>query len=541
MSGSCVLPVETCAAPWSKVVLEIHLNSFTGVQNCKSTVYEQPRSVRRRSNKPARYLIRTSRISLRSENLHIAEFCLGYLSFGCFDTTLTDSEIEEFLRLGYYSFEDYAIAHWLDHVDAGTSQPLQLETISFGPLAEKLEKFLMKHASQSAPHLSVSIDKRFKTIRNWSSTKRLDDLAHLARERQPNEDYLDLDTELRRRRLIYENIATSTNPLSNSFRKALFHNGSGLFKCPKFWCEFFSDGFQHKECRDEHVNQHERPFRCSVEECLYAKLGYGSEKELKNHEKKSHPTSQSSEWAFPVPRPKKRKNIFSAAIVGDLTTVKQLVEEGVDIDQRRIASEKSLTALSFAARHDHPDVVRYLLDRGSIVQPFSHIRDAVRTARISIIQMLVEEGRVEDLAVLAQAAIVGREDLIPLLLTYDIDIDQQYHGMTALQWARSSGHHAIVKILLENGARDETREPVPESPEDEVRNLNPFNFCVQPLLIFTLLQALNQSEPQGNIKPQQPGIAPLTQMVAPYSYPTSIHKPKGSSGTSLITNKHRYN
>ena len=123
------------------------------------------------SNKLARYLIKTSRVSVISDELHIANFCTSYLKFGCFDADLTDSEIRHFLRQGYYSFEDYAIAHWLDHVDSCTSRPLPVDADTLKRLAGTIESFFMKRGLNTTPDTPVSTDRRFQSIRQWGFTK----------------------------------------------------------------------------------------------------------------------------------------------------------------------------------------------------------------------------------------------------------------------------------------------------------------------------------------------------------------------------------
>lgn len=298
-------------------------------------------------NEPARYLIKTSRISTMSGELHIADFCLTYLNFGCFNANLTDLEIREFLQQGYYSFEDYTIAHWLDHVESSTSQLLPSEATSLERLAQKIESFFMKHEVDSTQDQSVSTDQRFQGIRQWKSTKRLEGLAQIARQRKSNKNYLDLESQLQRRRSIYEDIVANTDIQNAAVPNFLSLNGPRWFKCPNRWCEFFSYGFRNTESRDKHVNQHERPFRCSFEDCIHAELGYGTEKDLKRHGKTSHPTSQSSEWAFPTKRPKKELDLFSASKKGDLAAVERLVGEGADKNQTSRA-DGSITALSLA-------------------------------------------------------------------------------------------------------------------------------------------------------------------------------------------------
>lgn len=418
---------------------------------------------------------------MRSEELHIADFCLHYLNFGCFDAAVTDSEIREFLRLGYYSFEDYAIAHWLDHVESSTFQTSPLEADRLECSAQRIESFFTKHGLKLPSDPSAFTDQRFQSVRHWDFTKRLEGLAQLAHQKESNEMYLDLETQLRRRRSIYEDIITNTDPHSELLPERVLLNGSGFFKCPKTWCGFFFEGFQHKESRDKHVNQHERPFRCSFEECMHAKLGYGTEKELRRHEKSSHPTDQSSEWTFPTQRPKKKSNIFSACKRGDLATVERLVREGADINEASRPKGR-ITPLALAVKYDHADILSYLIGQEFFYkQPrLQTLSDAMALPTLDILQMLLEMKKPSGVMTnqarygLQDAAWRGREDAIPLLLTYGVDIDYIHSGLregTALQIARAHGHHSFARVLLENGARDET-EPEQSPTKIFVRAFN---------------------------------------------------------------------
>ena len=400
----------------------------------------------------ARYLIKTNRISVISADLHIAGFCLDYLNFRCFNADLTKSEIRDFLQYGYYSFEDYAIAHWLDHVASSTSQPLPLEAVSLEGLAQKLESFFIIHGLDSPPDLSVSTNPRFQSIRQWDFTKRLDNLAQLARQRESSQDYLDLEVQLQRRRLVYEDIVTNSH--DEVFRRDLLLNESGWFKCPHKHCESFFDGFSDSRDRDKHLRQHERPFRCSLQECLHAKLGYATEKDLKRHQKMSHPTGQNSEWAFPTYKPKENLDIFSAASKGDLATVKRLIEEGAEIGGTTRPRGR-ITALTLAVRHNHSDIVQYLLEKKVPKNPELIVREAVVRASDSSLQTIIEteadSTKRRDLAqtALFLAAVHGREELIPMLQKYGIDIDQKE---TALDIAIEYWNHPLVRALEEHGA-----------------------------------------------------------------------------------------
>lgn len=416
-----------------------------------------------RPDKLARYLIKTSRISVPAEDLHIAGFCVHYLNFGCFNANLTESEIRDFLRHGYYSFEDYAVAHWLDHVASSTSQPLPLEAVSLERLKQELESFFTIHGLEPPPDVSASTQVRFQSIRHWDFTKKLDCLANLARQRESRQRYLDLEAQLQRRRLVYEDIVTNPGPGNDDLRRNLLLNASGWFKCHQRHCDSFFDGFSNVKDRDNHISQHERPFRCSFRECLHAKLGYATGKELEKHIKRSHPTGQYTEWAFPKYKPKKDLNIFSAASKGDLATVKRLVEEGADVKQTTRPKGR-MTALILAVRNRHSDIVMYLLEKQWDTENVEFVMKAAVLSGRAIVQKVLDTGenstKTKDLAqaALFTAAVHGQDELIPLLLDYGININKNdWKGWTALDYARRHENDSFVRCLRDHGALDNVK------------------------------------------------------------------------------------
>ena len=136
------------------------------------------------------------------------------------------------------------------------------------------------------------------------------------------------------------------------------------------------------------MNQHERPYHCSLEECPYAELGFETEKHLRQHEEKSHPTGQTSEWVFPVKKPRKQLDILSASQKGDLATIERLVGEGADINQTSRPGG-SITALSLAVKFNHSQVVSYLIGQ-RCEQSDEILGDAFVHASTAIIQMLLD-------------------------------------------------------------------------------------------------------------------------------------------------------
>ena len=329
--------------------------------------------------------------------MRIAEFCLRYLNFRCFDADLTVQEVQDFFQKAYYSFEDYAIGHWIDHLSSCMPEALPEDSQIHQRLAGQVEILLNKHGLGSPQGSLTQDSEQLRSLKHWDPSQRLMNIAYLIRQKKSTDSCLDLEAQLRRRRTIHEELVANLDPDSDTARLVVSFNGRSSFKCPKIYCEWFHDGFDDEGHRKKHINQHDRPFRCTFEECLHSELGYETEKELKKHLKKTHPTDGNAHRTFPtLPKRKKGPDIFSAAEAGDLETVKRCVEKlgisakyGTD-DTTGETYAGGDTPLFVAAMHNQVEVASYLLqksadpdyrlDRGDtalrIAVRFSHIRMA---------------------------------------------------------------------------------------------------------------------------------------------------------------------
>ncbi len=122
--------------------------------------------------------------------------------------------------------------------------------------------------------------------------------------------------------------------------------------------------------------------------------------------------------------------IREAALNGDLSSLRQLTEAGVDIN---LSDDDGRTPLMFAAFNGHHEIVAFLLEKGAFVD----MHDAFnRTA-------------------LLYAATGPFPQTVELLLKNDADpnvVDSDEH-FTPLMHAAAEGNIEVVRVLLEHGAR----------------------------------------------------------------------------------------
>jgi ankyrin repeat protein len=172
------------------------------------------------------------------------------------------------------------------------------------------------------------------------------------------------------------------------------------YKCPKPWCGSFSVGFATRQQRKDHVNEHDRPFRCTTEGCYHVDIGFPTESGLKQHIKRHH--TQPEMTLFPKPRKagKGKGDIFTAVKEGDLDTVMNLVESGKNVKKMKRTAEGETTLLMLAVEHGHLDVCKYLLDNGADVnfpavpEVESILHKAIRRDDVEVIDLLLKQDEI---------------------------------------------------------------------------------------------------------------------------------------------------
>ncbi|MBI1279950.1 MAG: ankyrin repeat domain-containing protein [Anaerolineaceae bacterium] len=124
-------------------------------------------------------------------------------------------------------------------------------------------------------------------------------------------------------------------------------------------------------------------------------------------------------------------NLFEAASVGELATVKAILAE--DPDLINAYSPDGFFPLALAAFFGHADIVSYLLDSGADVH-----QTAQNAQRVNVLH----------------AASANRHlDICRMLIERGVDVNaKQEGGFTALQAAAQNGQLALAELLLEQGA-----------------------------------------------------------------------------------------
>ncbi|KAK4151603.1 hypothetical protein C8A00DRAFT_17015, partial [Chaetomidium leptoderma] len=133
--------------------------------------------------------------------------------------------------------------------------------------------------------------------------------------------------------------------------------GRVWFKCTKPWCHLFTLGLETAGARQDHVAQHERPFRCAANGCYGHQIGFAKESDLDKHNHRLH--SEVTPVEFPSDL---SIDIFKVATEGKLEVIQDLVDRGTNVNSR---NKKNSTPLFLAATAGHYKVCQWLLEHGA--------------------------------------------------------------------------------------------------------------------------------------------------------------------------------
>ncbi|KAF7874047.1 hypothetical protein EAF04_002719 [Stromatinia cepivora] len=283
--------------------LRTHITDF-----CGSLVEVLPRDRVQLVHSTAKsYLVEKSHVRIILEETKLAIMCLRYLLFKCFNPTTPDNQIHYYIENGYYAFQEYAIVHWVDHLESLIEQlsPSDLESSEKCHLGSAIADFYEVFGVQSTKRSDVisSLEDRCTHL---VGSDQLDTLllllSHSRRVRAAQDEFIeskDLKFILDKVRSYLTELCKSSALTGAGKEKLSTYYGSKWIKCPRHACFYFHEGFPDEASRNKHLQRHEKPFLCTDINCLRKHWGYSTEKELKRHMMLDHPDPKAFEGKFP--------------------------------------------------------------------------------------------------------------------------------------------------------------------------------------------------------------------------------------------------
>src|SRR3569833_652412 len=380
-----------------------------------------------------RYLVHTRRIDMYEQQAKLAIFCSRYLLSAPYRDGLPSREVEIKARSGYYGFQDYAVARWRHHVEsvistasAKVSSDRRFEAVYSAtrvlgvwrgqPSASGSEA----ESNLPGPAVQSSSIESLKTVESQWEAGRDDALpaleARTATIRKTME-YLMAKVEL-------------SNETPDAF---LYLYGAPRFKCPKAFCVRFTIGFLKLELRDAHVLEHERPFKCADESCFARIIGFPSQADLQEHNRRFLPIEKSTHTVFPGVGKIKESSIFTACKEGNLEEVKRYHLSGINLNSLQHA-RGAYSPLLLATRGVHILVCKYLLENGADPYTerlgYSPLKDAIKRRDAQLWQLLYLKSseKIRDAAFssgISGAIITGNPQLLDLMMIGKSSADLQ--------------------------------------------------------------------------------------------------------------------
>jgi len=251
------------------------------------------------------YLANSGYLDVLAQELRMATLCVDYLNLPSFRLPISEQAVLD----GEYGFMEYAVSYWIRHLEAGLTPPPALQDQLHRELAESLELFVDQHWNEP-PINNIAVPKRtrdmlqiFVECQNYLDIENAvfltdKEMKHFG-DVKPEQSALDFPRIISAVRRQLESFARnySQERLAEDLEPKY---GINLFKCSRFSCKYFTEGFSTPEEREKHIERHERPHRCTDEHCRGSKIGFPTKAQLDKHLRETHPEGLERQNTFPT-------------------------------------------------------------------------------------------------------------------------------------------------------------------------------------------------------------------------------------------------
>lgn len=156
------------------------------------------------------------------------------------------------------------------------------------------------------------------------------------------------------------------------------------------------------------------------------------------------------------------ENFFEKIKEGDIETVKNMIDEGIDI---RAESYSDWMPIHYAVAYGQKEIIELLLSKGVGIEEKVNgktplmVASASSSSGLETVEFLVSKGAdvhaVSDgqlITSLMEASYNGNKDIAEFLISQGVDVNAEALGGRTALMSAAYGHSDIIEVLLSNGA-----------------------------------------------------------------------------------------
>ncbi|KAK4085083.1 uncharacterized protein Triagg1_73 [Trichoderma aggressivum f. europaeum] len=315
-------------------------------------------------------LIQNAHINEQAVYCDLAIRCLRYLTLISASKAYDENERKEKVKLGWFSFQDYACSQWHGHISTVISKCSGLLNGDAG-CSEKFGSALQDFVDQNRADLAQEYHLDFRDqmpadLDGFSTLPFYQNLCILwnhiyTHQKKVFEVRNTVGIEGIEKAMLENRASLEANfaPNNIAYLKDTISDyyGPNLFKCKRLLCDYFHVGYDKEEDREAHNDRHDRPYQCSLR-CNAAPIGFTSKKDLERHVRFYHPELSDGPAAFESLRPRTGAKEFPCSLCGKKFTrkINQVGHERSHFGERpfkctHMGCDKAFTRLSDCQRH----------------------------------------------------------------------------------------------------------------------------------------------------------------------------------------------
>ncbi|KAJ5533797.1 zinc finger protein [Penicillium freii] len=243
------------------------------------------------------FIAQQSKINIAAAECDLTLRCLRYLTLNHFRPDIPDSDLREYVIRGDLAFQDYAVSQWYIHmrtfVEAkhafleGDMITMEASTAQIALVFRELDNFVLFYEESFPENMALQSSEAdcvfFQPYTFYSLLVRIWD--HICSAQRGDITVRNkvsigsLEMAFTRNRALLEELS------SNYGFDLIGLYDEYPYRCPKVLCFYFHEGFRSADVRNHHVNHHDLPFQCPVENCSPHVAGFRAKRALSSHMK----------------------------------------------------------------------------------------------------------------------------------------------------------------------------------------------------------------------------------------------------------------